>query len=117
MAVKKTPKKRSRRSRSPKKRSARLRLISIKPSSSTTKKYVAEFESNGRRVKRQFGAKGYSDFTKNKDPERKKLYITRHKSRENWNDPMSAGALSRWILWNKPTVQASIQDYKRKFKL
>ena len=26
---------------------------------------------------------------------------------------MSAGALSRWILWNKPTLKASIDDYKK----
>ena len=39
------------------------------------------------------------------------------KKKENWNDYMSAGSLSRWILWNKPTLTASIQDYMRRFKL
>jgi hypothetical protein len=29
----------------------------------------------------------------------------------------SAGALSRWILWNKPTLAASIKDYKKRFGL
>jgi len=41
--------------------------------------------------------------------------MNRHRTRENWNNPMSAGSLSRWILWNKPTLKASISDYKRKF--
>jgi hypothetical protein len=36
---------------------------------------------------------------------------------ENWKDPTSAGALSRWILWNKPTFKASLADYKRRFGL
>lgn len=47
----------------------------------------------------------------------KKRYENRHKSRENWNDPTSRGSLSKYILWNKPSLQASIADYKRRFKL
>ena len=58
-----------------------------------------------------------SDFTKHRDEERKKRYIDRHKARENWSDPMTAGALSRYILWNKPTLRASIADYKKRFNL
>ena len=64
-----------------------------------------------------FGQKGSSDFTINKDKERKQRYLTRHEKRENWDDYMTAGSLSRWILWNKPTLKASISDYKRRFKL
>jgi len=30
---------------------------------------------------------------------------------------MSAGALSRWILWNKPTIEASKADFKKRFNL
>jgi len=58
-----------------------------------------------------------SDFTKHKDTKRKKRYLSRHKKRENWNNYMTAGSLSRWILWNKPTLRESIEDYKKKFKL
>lgn len=36
---------------------------------------------------------------------------------ENWIDPMTAGALSRYILWNPPTLQASTADYARRFGL
>jgi len=43
--------------------------------------------------------------------------MTRHRKRENWNNYMSAGSLSRYILWNKPTLKASIADYKKKFNL
>ena len=62
-----------------------------------------------------FGAAGMSDFTKHKDEERKRRYIERHKRREHWSDPTSAGALSRYVLWNKPSLSASIADYKRRF--
>lgn len=43
--------------------------------------------------------------------------MTRHKKRENWSDYMSAGALSRYILWGEPTLRASIQKYKKRFNL
>ena len=56
-----------------------------------------------------------SDYTKHKDKARKQRYMNRHKSREDWSKPMSAGSLSRYILWNKPTLKASISDYKKRF--
>lgn len=77
-------------------------------------KYIAIFY-NGKRVK--FGAYGYSDYTIHKDLEMKKRYIARHKNNEDWTDPYKAGTLSRYILWNKPTLEASIADYKRRFKV
>lgn len=92
--------------------------VEIKPSTRQGKKYMAIFTDQGKKVKTtHFGSAGMSDFTKHKDEARKKLYLDRHKKRENWNDYMSAGALSRWILWNKPTLKASIADYKKRFKL
>ena len=79
---------------------------------------MAIFTDNGKKIKStHFGSAGMSDFTKNKDEERKKRYLNRHRKNENWNDKFSAGALSRWVLWNKPTLTASIADYKRRFKL
>lgn len=94
-----------------------LKLLSIKRSPKKEKKYMATFSREGRIKKVHFGAKGYSDFIKHKDSERKSRYIKRHKSRENWKDPTTPGALSRYILWNKPSFKASLSDYKRRFKL
>lgn len=95
----------------------KLVLKSIKKSTRKDKKYMATFiMPNGRSKTTHFGAAGMSDFTKHKDTERKQRYITRHKKRENWNDPTTAGALSLYILWNKPTLKASIIDYKKRFK-
>lgn len=91
--------------------------VIIKPSTRKNKKLMAVFYDKGQKIKSvHFGAKGYSDFTKHKDPKRKKNYLARH-SNENWNDFMSAGSLSRWILWNKKTLRSSIKDYKKKFNL
>jgi hypothetical protein len=92
-------------------------LIKIKKSTKPEKKYMAIFENcqNGREKITHFGSAGMSDFTKHGDPERKQRYLDRHRKNENWNDPTSAGCLSARILWNKPTLRASIADYKRRF--
>lgn len=93
--------------------------VEIKPSTNNNKKYMAIFfDDNNKRIKTiHFGAKGMSDFTIHKDKERKERYLKRHQKRENWNDPKTAGALSKWILWNKPTLKGSIRDYKKRFNL
>ena len=92
--------------------------VIIKRSTNRQKKYMAVFYKDGKKIKTtHFGAAGMSDYTKHKDSNRKKRYMTRHRKRENWNNYMSAGSLSRYILWNKPTLKASIADYKKKFNL
>ena len=60
---------------------------------------------------------GASDYTQHRDPVRKQQYLARHAPREDWDNPMTAGALARWILWNKETLHSSIQDYTRRFNL
>jgi hypothetical protein len=66
-----------------------------------------------------FGAKGMSDYTINKNPERKRLYIKRHKARENWSKSgiKTAGFWSRWLLWNRPSLDESIQDIEKRFRV
>ncbi len=93
--------------------------VKIRPSEKGEQsKYTAVFYQDENKIKTtHFGWRGMSDFTKHKDPERKQRYMDRHKKNENWNDPMSAGALSRWILWNKPTLTASKKDYAKKFNI
>jgi len=79
---------------------------------------MATFETDkGTTKTTHFGQANASDYTKNKDPERKELYLQRHKKNENWNDPTSAGALSRYVLWNKTSLRDSIADFKSKFGL
>ena len=91
--------------------------VVIKRSTNPKKKYMAVFtDEKGKRVKTtHFGAAGMSDYTKHKDPARKQRYMNRHKATEHWQKPMTAGSLSRYILWNKPTLRASISDYKKRF--
>lgn len=85
--------------------------VNIRPSTRKDKKYMAIFDDKVV----HFGQKGASDYTLNKNDVLKNAYIKRHEKNENWNDPYTAGALSRWILWNKKSLQESINDYKRRF--
>jgi hypothetical protein len=89
-----------------------VKLTSIKPSTRAEKKLMATFDDG---TTTHFGQRGAGDFTTTGDEEKKANYLKRHKVNENWNDPKSAGALARFVLWNKPTREASIQDYKRRF--
>jgi hypothetical protein len=100
-----------------------MELISVAPSPSSTKKYKALFkDKEGHHKTVQFGAKGYTDFTKlsaEHDPtaeEHRRRYRQRHE-KDLTGDPISPGYMSYWILWNKPTFRASLQDYRRRFNL
>lgn len=56
-----------------------------------------------------FGASSYEHYIIHKNKDRKNKYILRHQKNEDWNDIYSAGFWSRWLLWNKKTLQASIK--------
>ena len=91
-----------------------MREVVLKKSSNPNKKYDAYVE--GKKV--SFGATGYSDFTQHKDEQRKKNYITRHGSgNENWNDLTTAGAWSRWLLWERKTIPEAIRNIEDKFNV
>lgn len=91
-----------------------IKVIKFKKLKSGNKKYEITFNKNGKTYTRKFGASGMSDYTKHKDKERRERYIARHKKDLKTNDPMRAGYLSMYILWNKQTVPASLADYKRR---
>jgi hypothetical protein len=95
-----------------------LRLKTVRRSHKKEKKWDAVFEKNGREKVVPFGQKGYSDYTKHKDKTRKQRYLKRHAGMgEHWTQPDTPGALSKWILWNKPTFKASLADFKKRFNL
>ena len=63
----------------------------------------------------RFGLKGFSDYTKHKDKERMKRYITRHVKRENWSrsGAKTAGFWSRWLLWSNPSFRVAIKQTEK----
>ena len=88
--------------------------IQIQKSHNPNKQYDAIV--NGDRTI-SFGAAGYSDFTLHKDPARKLNYIKRH-SNEDWSrsNLLSPAWLSRFILWEKPSLEEAIKNANQKYK-
>ena len=95
-----------------------MRVV-IKPSKVKNKKYTAIFYDGDKKKKStSFGSAGADDYTKTKDKAQRERYLKRHRQRENWNEPMTAGALSRWILWgDSSSLKTNISNYKKKFGL
>tara|TARA_R110000824_G_scaffold148999_2_gene319014 strand:+ start:1614 stop:1922 length:309 start_codon:yes stop_codon:yes gene_type:complete len=66
----------------------------------------------------QFGSKGSQTYLDHSDKAIRKRYIARHRKNENWNNYMSAGALSRYLLWgDSSSLLTNIKKYKSRFKL
>ena len=107
------------RSSKPKENPKKKIQIRIQESTNPEKKLMAIFtKPNGKTKTTHFGARGMSDYTQHKDPKRQKSYLARHgKMGEDWNNPTTAGALSRWILWGKPSLRESFNDFKKRFNL
>jgi hypothetical protein len=95
-----------------------MRFKTLRRSHNPEKKWDAVFEKDGKEKVVPFGQRGYSDFTKHKNVTRKARYINRHSGMgEHWNKPDTPGALSRWILWNKPTLKGSLRDFRKRFNI
>jgi len=74
---------------------------------------------SGRFKKTYFGSSGYLDYTiMPEDNRRKMLYLLRHSGmNEDYNNIYSPGALSKFLLWNKKTLDDSIEDTNRRFNV
>lgn len=72
----------------------------IEKSNRKGKRFQATF-ANGKIV--HFGQAGGQTYIDHGDEAKRAAYLARHEKRENWNNPYSAGALSRWILWGPTT--------------
>ena len=89
--------------------------MQIKQSPRKDKRYMAVFDD---RTPVHFGQDGGQTYIDHKNKLKRKAYIARHAVRENWTDPYSAGALSRFLLWGDSTSMAiNIAEYKRMFNL
>jgi hypothetical protein len=95
------------------------KFISLKPADDNKHKYVVSLlnKDSGREKNIKFGAFGMDDFTITKNEKAKENYIARHRVRENWNDPSTAGFWSKHILWNLKTINASLKDTIKNYNL
>jgi hypothetical protein len=80
------------------------------------KRLKAQFYYEGQVYKQvDFGQYHGSTYIDHQDTRKKSAYLKRHRQTENWRDGYTAGALSRWILWNKPTLEESVIDFCARF--
>ena len=75
------------------------RGVSLRKSPKQNKKLRIVFPSG---MHRDFGARGYSDFTIHKCKRRRARYRKRHRN-DPINDPFTPGSLSWWVLWGNST--------------
>ena len=95
-----------------------MKLLSIVRYKGPSKKlYTAKFEmGDGTTRTTHFGSQGAS-FIDHGDVQKRHAYIARHTVNEDWSDPRSAGALSRYILWEKKSLNDATRAYKERFNL
>jgi len=96
-----------------------MKLLSVKPSPTKTKKFMATFKKDdGKSKTTHFGAAGMDDYTLTKDKEARARYRARHAKDLKTNDPTRAGYLSYFLLWgNSTSLSQNIKAYKKKFNL
>ena len=82
------------------------------------KKFMVKYENEttGKTNTIHFGAKNYDDFTITNDEERKRLYKLRHVN-DKIDNLKYAGSWSYHLLWNKKTIEASINDMMKRFNI
>jgi len=94
-----------------------MKSVVISKSDKSGKKQKAVFtRTDGSKRTIHFGSAGMDDYTITKDKSQRTRYLSRHRKNEDWGNPESAGALSRWILWGESTSKRSnISSFKKKF--
>ena len=80
------------------------------------KKLVAIFDNDGRQKKIPFGAYNSETFSEGASNEKRLAYIARHKVNEDWST-INAGSLSRYVLWEKPSISAGVAFFKKKYNV
>jgi len=95
------------------------KFVKLEEATAPYKWRVILLDEDGIEKSVRFGRRPYEDFTIHKDETRKERYLNRHKKREDWGKSgiFTPGFWSRWLLWNKPTIQGSLRDVRKKFSI
>lgn len=99
-----------------------MKLVNVVPAPvESSKKMVASFcECKGGKTKCKdedrkkiaFGSKNSNTYLSGATEQTRDAWIARHRVNENWHS-VSAGALSRWILWSSRTLAGGIRNFKK----
>jgi len=100
-----------------------MKLINVQPTpADSDKKYIATLCTckgaskcdPSQRTTIAFGSKGSTTYIDGATDLERTNYIKRHSPRENW-EVVGPASLSRFILWSHKTLQAGIEEFKRRF--
>lgn len=94
-----------------------MKLLRVVKNDRTGKKWMAVFDT-GQSIKEvHFGSFQMEDYTTHKNELRRGWYLKRHKANEDWKDPTTEGALSRWLLWEKTSLREAITAFRQRFSV
>lgn len=89
----------------------------ITESDNINKKYKVVVTDGDKKKTIHFGQAGANDYTITGDDEAKYRYIDRHKKREDWNNPFTAGFWSLHTLWSDKTIKSSLNKIKKNYDI
>ena len=88
--------------------------VVISKSDNKNKKYKAVID--GKKTV-HFGHSSYDDFTTHNDPKRRDNYIARTSKQDHSKQNVASPAwMSRFILWEKPTLKGAVESANKKYK-
>jgi len=96
-----------------------IRYIQILKSRQKGKKYQAIFYDENRNKKKttHFGSDVGVTYNCHHNDDIKHNWLARHQVNGTFDEPTSASALSRWLLWHKASLSDSFKHYLKKFNL
>ncbi len=93
-----------------------MKFESIKQSTRKNKKLMITFSNPKKTI--HFGSKNSKTFLDHNDKKKRENYILRHQVNENWNDPLTAGTLSFYLLWGSSTdLNTNLKKYLNHFNI
>jgi len=91
-------------------------FVSLKPSTRPNKKFMITFDQPKKTI--HFGSKNSETYLNHRDKKKRLNYLRRHYVNENWDDPLSPGCLSAFILWGLSTdLSTNLEFYLKHFKI
>lgn len=94
------------------------RRIRLRADVSCSRKPTKRFEVRLNDTKSiHFGQKGSQTFIDHANEQKKKAWIARHKVREDWDDPFTAGFWSKHALWNAKDMHQSLHILSTKYNI
>ncbi len=95
-----------------------MELLSVTSSNAKNKRLTAKFKVGSKTQSVSFGLKGGKTYVDGRSWAEREAYLARHRPREDFGNPLTAGSLASHILWGKhDNITKNVKAFKNKFKL